>query len=97
MKRAPQPQTSPLEQPQGDSDAVGALPEVLFLDDVARVLRTSRRTIAAMRRHRCFPIPELPTIDKRPRWSRVAVEQFLAGEYAWTKSCCFCAKLSVAF
>lgn len=58
------------------------LPDVLFLPDVCRVLRTSRSTVEKLRRHGCFPIAELPSIDKRPRWSRQAVEQYLAGETA---------------
>jgi len=57
-----------------------SLPDVLFIDDLARQLRTSRRTIARLRRQRVFPIPELDSLDKRPRWSRVAVDRYLAGE-----------------
>jgi hypothetical protein len=57
-----------------------AATDVLFIDDLADALRTSRSTIERLRRHRSFPIPELPSLDKRPRWSRVAVERFLAGE-----------------
>lgn len=52
-------------------------PEVLFIDDMARALRTSRTTIARLRRQRVFPIPELPSIDKRPRWSRAALDRYL--------------------
>jgi hypothetical protein len=51
--------------------------EVLFIDDVVRILRTSRSTIERRRRAGNFPIPELPSIDGRPRWSRRAVEKFL--------------------
>jgi hypothetical protein len=53
-------------------------PDVLFIEDVARVLRTSRSTIERRRRAGTFPIPELPSIDERPRWSRQAVERYLA-------------------
>jgi hypothetical protein len=53
------------------------IPTVCFLDDLARILRTSRRTIEKLRRHRCFPIQELPALDKRPRWSGAAVAAFL--------------------
>lgn len=52
--------------------------DVLFIEDVSRILRTSRSTIERRRRSGTFPIPELPSIDERPRWSRHAVEQFLA-------------------
>jgi predicted DNA-binding transcriptional regulator AlpA len=65
---------------------VSAVTDVLFIDDVARELRTSRTTIARLRRQRLFPIPELPSIDKRPRWSRAAVDQYLAGERAPKRS-----------
>lgn len=54
-----------------------AIPEVCFIDDVARALRTSRRSIERLRRHGCFPIPEMPALDsKRPRWSGEAVRRF---------------------
>jgi len=51
--------------------------DVLFIEDVARVLRTSRSTIERRRRTGSFPVPELPRLDGRPRWSRQAVERFL--------------------
>jgi len=50
---------------------------VLFIEDVAQVLRTSRSTIERRRRGGTFPIPELPGIDGRPRWSWQAVERYL--------------------
>jgi hypothetical protein len=50
---------------------------VLFIDDICRELRVGRRTVEKLRRHGSFPIPELPSIDKRPRWSRQAVDAFL--------------------
>lgn len=53
------------------------IPAVCFIDDVARILRTSRRTIEKLRRHRAFHIPELPSIDKRPRWSGKDVREFI--------------------
>jgi len=54
------------------------VPDVLFIEDLARILRTSRSTIERRRRAGTFPIPELPSIDGRPRWSRQAVEGYLA-------------------
>jgi hypothetical protein len=57
----------------------GGKPDVLFLDDLARELRCSRRTLETRRRNGTLPIPELPSIDKRPRWSRAAVERYLDG------------------
>jgi hypothetical protein len=58
--------------------SVGPVVDVLFIEDVARTLRTSRSTIERRRRSGMFPIPELPAIDERPRWSRQAVERYLA-------------------
>lgn len=58
------------------------IPHVCFLEDLARILRTSRRTLEKMRRARAFPIRELPSIDKRPRWSGDDVRRFLAHQRA---------------
>jgi predicted DNA-binding transcriptional regulator AlpA len=52
-------------------------PSVLFLADVADMLRVSRSTIERRRREGTFPIPELPTLDRRPLWSRCEVERFV--------------------
>ena len=64
--------------PPSASAGVALTPDVLFLEDVALILRTSRPTIERRRRSGTFPIPELPSIDGRPRWSRRAVEAYLA-------------------
>lgn len=53
------------------------IPDVCFLDDVARALRTSRRQVERLRACNTFPIPELPRIDSRPRWSGKAVREFI--------------------
>lgn len=60
-----------------DRTAGGLTPDVLFIEDLARVLRTSRSTIERRRRNGSFPVPELPRLDGRPRWSRQAVDLFL--------------------
>lgn len=57
--------------------AIADIPTVCFLDDVARILRTSRRNIQRMRAARTFPIPEIRGIDRRPRWSGEAVRRFI--------------------
>lgn len=49
---------------------------VLFIEDLVKELRISRSTIERRRRSHSFPIPELPPLDCRPRWSRFAVERF---------------------
>jgi predicted DNA-binding transcriptional regulator AlpA len=54
--------------------------DVLFIKEVCAELRVSRRTVDRLRRHGAFPIPEMPSLDKRPRWSRAAVESFKASE-----------------
>lgn len=51
---------------------------VLFIEDVCRELKVSRTTVERLRRHGAFPIPEMPALDKRPRWSSEAVEAFKA-------------------
>jgi hypothetical protein len=54
--------------------------QVLFIDDVCRELRISRRTLERALRHGSFPIAQLPSIDKHRRWSRQAVMRFLEGQ-----------------
>jgi predicted DNA-binding transcriptional regulator AlpA len=52
--------------------------DILFIDDVARMLKTSRATIERRLKEGTFPIPTLPGhIDKRPRWTRQVVERYL--------------------
>jgi hypothetical protein len=52
--------------------------EVLFIDDLAALLRTSRDTIERRIRAGSFPYPEIPRIDHRRRWSRRVVEPILS-------------------
>lgn len=59
---------------------------VLFLEDVCRVLRVSRRTVERLRRHGAFPIAELPALDKRPRWSGAEVQRYLEGRNQMARS-----------
>lgn len=65
-----------VQAPSGQASALTS--DVLFIEDLASVLRTSRSTIERRRRAGTLPIPELPSIDERPRWSRQAVERYLA-------------------
>jgi hypothetical protein len=53
------------------------LPPVLFDSDVCRELRISIDTLKRLRRRKAFPIPELPPLDKRHRYSRRDVEAYL--------------------
>ena len=49
------------------------LPPVLLLPELARLLRCSESTIGRRIADGSFPIPPLPSIDRRPRWSRERV------------------------
>ena len=53
------------------------LPLVLFLEDLARLFRTSTTTIARRIADSTFPVKPLPMIDRRLRWSRQAVMEVL--------------------
>ena len=53
------------------------LPDVLFVEDLAMVFRCSPSTIRRRLRARVLTIPTLPGVDKRPRFSRAAVEAWL--------------------
>ena len=68
--------TNPLS---GIQDAT-RVDEVMFLDELATLLRVSRSTIERRRKAGAFPIPELGALDRRPRWSRRAVERYLYSE-----------------
>lgn len=54
------------------------IPDVCFIDDVARALRCSVTTIKRRLRVGTFPIPSLPSVDSRRRWSGDDVRQFIA-------------------
>lgn len=53
------------------------LPPVLFVADLARVLRCSTRTIERRLAARDNLPPRLPSIDLRHRWARATVEEWL--------------------
>ena len=56
------------------------IPDVCLLGDVCRHLRISRSTLKRLRRAHAFPIRELPSLDKHPRWSGADVRRFIEGE-----------------
>jgi hypothetical protein len=58
--------------------ATDTIPDVCFIADVARALRCSTRSIYRRLAVRTFPIPPLPSIDSRLRWSGEDVRQFIA-------------------
>lgn len=51
---------------------------VVFVEELAEMLGTSRRTIYKHLRARTFPIPEIKGIDLKHRWARSTVEEFIA-------------------
>jgi len=53
-------------------------PDVLFIQDLARDLRTNVRRLRNVLRKEPWKLPEpLPSIDNRMRWSRVVVDRWL--------------------
>lgn len=62
-----------------DPDVASAeLPEVLFLEDLATLLRCHPRTIRRRLNAHALPVSPIQGIDRRPRWSKAAVLQWLA-------------------
>lgn len=60
-------------------DTPQAWPDVLFVDDLARLLRTSPRTIYRLIKAGAFPFAPLPyALDRKLRWSRAVVMATLA-------------------
>ena len=57
---------------------VEALPEVLFLEDLAALLRCSRSTLERRLKARVLPLKPIDGVDKRPRWSKAAALHWLA-------------------
>jgi hypothetical protein len=63
------------------------LPAVLVIADVARALRTSVRSIRRALHHGTFPIHPMTSpivaigLDRKYRWARKDVEQFLDGGF----------------
>jgi len=53
---------------------------IMLIDEVANVLKISRKQIERLERRGAFPIPRLPKLDRHPRYSREAVERFIAGK-----------------
>lgn len=51
---------------------------VVLVDELADLLCTSRSTIYKHLKAGTFPIPDIKGIDDKKRWSRVAVEEWIA-------------------
>lgn len=56
-------------------------PDVMLIDEVARVLKITPKQIRRLERRGAFPIPRLPKLDRHPRYARVLVERFALGEF----------------
>ena len=87
MKRllqTPPPDLHAPERPRELADEAIQIPAVCFLEDVCRILRVARRTAEKLRRHRAFPIPELPSLDRRPRFAGADVRAFLERRHTQT-------------
>lgn len=63
-----------------DSTIINEKVSVLFDADICKELRISVRTLNRLRRGGAFPIPELSSLDKRHRYSRLDVNAYLARE-----------------
>jgi hypothetical protein len=66
------------DPPVDDVPADGSEGEVLLIDDLARLLKTSVRTIKRQLRAGTFFVPEMPNVDYRHRWSRTRVMKAIA-------------------
>ena len=64
--------------PWGPDAGSDELPDVLFLEDLATLLRCHPRTIRRRLNARTLPVSPIQGIDRRPRWSKAAVLQWLA-------------------
>ena len=53
---------------------------ILFIEDVAQAIGTSVTTIKRKLAAGTFPIPTLPSADRRHRWTVTDVQRYVAGE-----------------
>lgn len=58
------------------------VPSICFIDDVARILRMSRRTVITLANSGALPVVELERIGGRRRWSGASLEKVLRGRCA---------------
>jgi hypothetical protein len=56
------------------------IPPVCFDADLCRILDLKLRTLKRRRKTGAFPIPALPSLDRRHRYSRADVIRFLERE-----------------
>jgi hypothetical protein len=64
-----------------DADIAALLQKpILYIEELAAVLRCSRDSIERRLRRHTFPIKPLPRLDARQRWSTADVRAFLRVE-----------------
>jgi hypothetical protein len=54
------------------------VPDVLFRNDLARLLRMSTRTLDELRKSRANLPPQMVSLDDRPRWAKSTVLAWMA-------------------
>jgi MerR HTH family regulatory protein len=54
--------------------------DVLLIDELAAILKITRKQIERLERRGAFPIPRLTKLDRHPRYSRVVVDRFVSGK-----------------
>lgn len=54
--------------------------DVMLVDEVAALLKISRKQIERLERRGAFPIPRLPKLDRHARYARALVERFAGGD-----------------
>ena len=59
------------------NDRLELLPDVLTIRELAQLLRCSESTIRRRLRARVFPVPVLAGLDKKKRFSKIAVARYL--------------------
>lgn len=69
------------QEPQRGAHVAEPIPDVCFIPDVCRALKVSRRTVERLLRFDAFPIPTLPALDRRHRWSGLAVRRWRDAEH----------------
>jgi hypothetical protein len=58
--------------------AASTLPDVLLIEHMAALLGTSTRSVRRAMKRRDWPFAELPSIDRKLRWSRDQVVALLS-------------------
>jgi excisionase family DNA binding protein len=68
------------------SDRLGGIPHTCTVEDLARLLQCSTRTVRRLMAEGRFPFPTLPLGGRLVRFSGAHVSQFMAGETGVSRS-----------